>query len=146
MLAALGYCVVTIDSRGSQNRGVKFESHIKGRLVLLLESKFYPCYSTFDPGYGGAARPSRSATMAGRIDGLHRYEPRCDTRVVVRWLPKFARLSSIPSYLQIGHRWRSRDLVDFVRHGVHREIHGPTANESHWVQNRLCTQLHQPIS
>lgn len=33
MLAALGYCVVTIDSRGSQNRGVQFESHIKGRLV-----------------------------------------------------------------------------------------------------------------
>ena len=33
MLAALGYCVVTIDSRGSQNRGVKFESHIKGRMV-----------------------------------------------------------------------------------------------------------------
>ncbi|XP_032785122.2 dipeptidyl peptidase 9 [Daphnia magna] len=32
MLAALGYCVLTIDSRGSQNRGVNFESHIKGRL------------------------------------------------------------------------------------------------------------------
>lgn len=32
MLAAMGFCVVTIDSRGSQNRGVKFESYIKGRL------------------------------------------------------------------------------------------------------------------
>jgi len=32
MLAAQGYCVVTIDSRGSQSRGVKFESHIKGKL------------------------------------------------------------------------------------------------------------------
>jgi len=32
MLAAVGYCVITIDSRGSQNRGVKFEGHIKGKL------------------------------------------------------------------------------------------------------------------
>lgn len=36
MLAAQGYCVVTIDSRGSQSRGVKFEGHIKGRLVICL--------------------------------------------------------------------------------------------------------------
>lgn len=32
MLAARGYCVIAIDSRGSQNRGLLFESHIKGRM------------------------------------------------------------------------------------------------------------------
>ncbi|KAG8227172.1 hypothetical protein J437_LFUL008056 [Ladona fulva] len=32
MLAALGYCVVAIDSRGSQYRGVLFESHLRGRM------------------------------------------------------------------------------------------------------------------
>lgn len=32
MLAARGYCVVAIDSRGSQHRGVLFESHLKGRM------------------------------------------------------------------------------------------------------------------
>jgi dipeptidyl-peptidase 9 len=32
MLAARGYCVVSIDSRGSQHRGLLFESHIKRRM------------------------------------------------------------------------------------------------------------------
>ncbi|KAK6635646.1 hypothetical protein RUM44_000900 [Polyplax serrata] len=32
MLAAQGYCVVAIDSRGSQHRGLAFESHLKGRM------------------------------------------------------------------------------------------------------------------
>lgn len=32
MLASQGYCVVCIDSRGSKNRGVQFESHLRGRL------------------------------------------------------------------------------------------------------------------
>ncbi|RZF42855.1 hypothetical protein LSTR_LSTR003679 [Laodelphax striatellus] len=32
MLASQGYCVVMIDSRGSQHRGLQFESHIKGRM------------------------------------------------------------------------------------------------------------------
>lgn len=32
MLAARGYCVVAIDSRGSLHRGLHFESHLKGRM------------------------------------------------------------------------------------------------------------------
>ncbi|GLH11264.1 AGAP003138-PA-like protein [Gryllus bimaculatus] len=32
MLAAQGYCVVAIDSRGSQHRGLHFESHLRGRM------------------------------------------------------------------------------------------------------------------
>lgn len=32
MLAAQGYCVVCIDSRGSRHRGVKFESHLWRRM------------------------------------------------------------------------------------------------------------------
>lgn len=32
MLAARGYCVVAIDSRGSQHRGLQFESYIKKRM------------------------------------------------------------------------------------------------------------------
>ncbi|CAH1131561.1 unnamed protein product [Ceutorhynchus assimilis] len=32
MLAARGYCVVAIDSRGSQHRGIKFEGYIKGKM------------------------------------------------------------------------------------------------------------------
>nr|CAD7590220.1 unnamed protein product [Timema genevievae] len=32
MLAAQGYCVVAIDSRGSQHRGLNFESHLRGRM------------------------------------------------------------------------------------------------------------------
>lgn len=32
MLAARGYCVVAIDSRGSLHRGILFESHLKGRM------------------------------------------------------------------------------------------------------------------
>lgn len=35
MLAARGYCVVAIDSRGSQHRGLHFEGHIKGRMGTL---------------------------------------------------------------------------------------------------------------
>lgn len=37
MLAAQGYCVVCVDSRGSRHRGVRFESHIRckmGRVEL----------------------------------------------------------------------------------------------------------------
>lgn len=32
MLASQGYCVISIDSRGSRHRGVNFESHLKRRL------------------------------------------------------------------------------------------------------------------
>lgn len=32
MLAAQGYCVISIDSRGSRHRGVKFESHLWRRM------------------------------------------------------------------------------------------------------------------
>ncbi|XP_047119036.1 dipeptidyl peptidase 9 [Schistocerca piceifrons] len=32
MLASQGYCVVAVDSRGSQHRGLLFESHLKGRM------------------------------------------------------------------------------------------------------------------
>lgn len=32
MLAAHGFCVVSIDSRGSDNRGVNFQAHIMHRL------------------------------------------------------------------------------------------------------------------
>lgn len=32
MLAAQGYCVISVDSRGSRHRGVNFESHIRGRM------------------------------------------------------------------------------------------------------------------
>lgn len=32
MLAARGYCVIAIDSRGSQHRGIMFESHLKCRM------------------------------------------------------------------------------------------------------------------
>lgn len=32
MLAARGYCVVAIDSRGSQHRGIQFEGYIKGKM------------------------------------------------------------------------------------------------------------------
>ncbi|KAJ8927645.1 hypothetical protein NQ314_019869 [Rhamnusium bicolor] len=32
MLAARGYCVVAIDSRGSQHRGLQFESYIRRRM------------------------------------------------------------------------------------------------------------------
>lgn len=32
MLAARGYCVVAIDSRGSQHRGLQFESHLRCKM------------------------------------------------------------------------------------------------------------------
>lgn len=32
MLAAQGYCVVSIDSRGSHHRGLAFESHIQRKM------------------------------------------------------------------------------------------------------------------
>ena len=32
MLTSHGMCVVSIDSRGSDNRGVAFQSHIKNRM------------------------------------------------------------------------------------------------------------------
>lgn len=32
MLAAEGYCVVLIDSRGSKNRGLGFESHLRKKM------------------------------------------------------------------------------------------------------------------
>lgn len=32
MMAARGYCVVCIDSRGSKHRGIKFESHLRCKM------------------------------------------------------------------------------------------------------------------
>ena len=41
-LAAHGYAVVMVDGRGSANRGVAFESHLKDRLVrMTLIGQFY---------------------------------------------------------------------------------------------------------
>jgi dipeptidyl aminopeptidase/acylaminoacyl peptidase len=42
MLSLLGYCVVVIDSRGSNNRGLAFEAYLKHRMVSLefLKSRF----------------------------------------------------------------------------------------------------------
>lgn len=36
MLSLLGYCVVVIDSRGSNNRGLAFEAYLKHRMVSGL--------------------------------------------------------------------------------------------------------------
>jgi dipeptidyl-peptidase 9 len=36
LLASQGYCVVSVDSRGSHHRGVQFESHIRRRMVIIL--------------------------------------------------------------------------------------------------------------
>ena len=36
MLAAQGYCVVAIDSRGSQHRGLQFESHLRRKMVSIM--------------------------------------------------------------------------------------------------------------
>lgn len=41
MLATQGYCVIAIDSRGSQHRGLAFEGHIKGRMVSLFKVFFF---------------------------------------------------------------------------------------------------------
>ena len=35
MLAANGFCVVSIDSRGSDNRGVSFQAHLMNRMVSV---------------------------------------------------------------------------------------------------------------
>lgn len=32
MLAARGYCVIAIDSRGSQHRGLQFEAHLRCKM------------------------------------------------------------------------------------------------------------------
>lgn len=40
MLAAQGYCVVAIDSRGSQHRGLAFEGHLKGRMVISSSENY----------------------------------------------------------------------------------------------------------
>ncbi|XP_055857194.1 dipeptidyl peptidase 9 [Episyrphus balteatus] len=42
MLAAQGYCVICIDSRGSRHRGIKFESHIRCRMgTVELKDQVY---------------------------------------------------------------------------------------------------------
>ncbi|XP_065212000.1 dipeptidyl peptidase 9-like isoform X2 [Planococcus citri] len=35
MLASQGYCVIQIDSRGSQHRGLRFESHLRGKMGTI---------------------------------------------------------------------------------------------------------------
>lgn len=46
MLAAQGYCVVAIDSRGSQHRGLQFESYLRGRMVCITKTwcKYYKIF------------------------------------------------------------------------------------------------------
>lgn len=46
MLAAQGYCVVQIDSRGSQHRGLLFESHLRGKMVCRNKSSALSTYIT----------------------------------------------------------------------------------------------------
>lgn len=41
ILALLGYCIVAIDSRGSKNRGRKFENHIYKKMVLRINFYFF---------------------------------------------------------------------------------------------------------
>ena len=39
-LSLLGYCVVVIDSRGSDYRGLEYEAHIKHKMVNYLVESF----------------------------------------------------------------------------------------------------------
>ena len=39
LLASEGYCVVSIDSRGSHNRGTAFEAHLRHRMGQVSSSK-----------------------------------------------------------------------------------------------------------
>ena len=44
LLASEGYCVVSIDSRGSHNRGTAFEAHLRhrmGQVSLQIKSSGY---------------------------------------------------------------------------------------------------------
>lgn len=46
LLASQGYCVVSVDSRGSHHRGLQFESHIRRRMVSELRNpSFWLCFS-----------------------------------------------------------------------------------------------------
>lgn len=52
MLAAQGYCVVAIDSRGSQHRGLAFEGHLKGRMVMIsLHQSIHNQSQSYDFSY-----------------------------------------------------------------------------------------------
>ena len=48
-LSLLGYCVVVIDSRGSDYRGLEFDAHIKHKMVLneFLKVFFLMSYCYF---------------------------------------------------------------------------------------------------
>ena len=49
LLASEGYCVVSIDSRGSHNRGTAFEAHLRhrmGQVSLQIKSSGYASTST----------------------------------------------------------------------------------------------------
>ena len=45
LLASEGYCVVSIDSRGSHNRGTAFEAHLRHRMGQVSSSKQNSCGS-----------------------------------------------------------------------------------------------------
>ncbi|XP_060524542.1 dipeptidyl peptidase 9 [Cylas formicarius] len=58
MLAARGYCVIAIDSRGSQHRGLLFEGYIKGKMgtVELKDQVEVLCWLAETLGYIDLAR------------------------------------------------------------------------------------------
>jgi dipeptidyl-peptidase 9 len=49
LLASEGYCVVSIDSRGSHNRGTAFEAHLRHRMGQVSHYEVFVWYRT---GYG----------------------------------------------------------------------------------------------
>lgn len=138
MLAAQGYCVIQIDSRGSQHRGLRFESHLRGKmvgfynysairdrignLVLRLTLGIRSCV-----GYYRVIGSSRSFGMVSGNVEFHRHESHRSKWLVVRRISEYYGVGQISAYFQTSHCRRSRDVVVVVRYRIHRTIYGSAA-------------------
>lgn len=81
MLASQGYCVIQIDSRGSQHRGLRFESHLRGKMVSICHIDFtlrnYFLQINFYSGHNRTSGSSGGFRMAGGNVEFHRHESCC---------------------------------------------------------------------
>lgn len=147
MLAAQGYCVVLIDSRGSQHRGLVFESHLRRRMgtVELNDQVEVLRWLAETTGYIDLNRVALHGWSYGgylSLMGLIQYPDvfkvwNRDILLAIAYFFKKYILKNIFVHHTAGHCWCSGYLVEFLRHRIYRALYGLAAEQSSWLHGRI---------
>lgn len=151
MLAAQGYCVVLIDSRGSQHRGLIFESHLRRRMgtVELNDQVEVLRWLAETTGYIDLNRVALHGWSYGgylSLMGLIQYPDVFKVQIDISMLLHIF-FKRIQKYFYVAARycWCSGYLVEFLRYRIYRALHGSATEQSSRLHGRINPDICEQI-